>query len=911
VLIGYKVEVQVKNGAIYEGIFHTMHFVNNEVDVVLKYAKLVRDPNAKVASEKDALAEKPAKTLKVPSSELVQIIAKDVRVTPEDLSGADKSEYGFETDASIGRGRGGNTWGRELQRWAPDEGDESSMFHLESDADAGGWDQFAVNRDKFGVESTFDELIYTTRLDRDKCGISEQEAARIAREIEMQGSNNVHLLEERGKQLDDSGIDEEERYSSVARTGQPHAAGDKRPRHAAGADGQGGPPPPPPPRTPAWGNLGAGVAAVAGRNSGLPPPPPPAQQRQAPAGASPSSSGGTTPASSTGGAATTTAPISIPSSAGGVSTPIDIDPQGLRREANKVRTQLAQEIGAAVPKKDRSSPYGTPKGTKSPLQSPLIGDPEAMRALNLIPGTTPIDEETRKEFLRFKAQQGAAQQAGAQASALTSSLDKKAPLIDDFKKFSTSLSAPKVDAKPPADAAASSSPAAAAAPAPAAAAEGAAKADGGSAADSKAADAAPKKSSLNPFAKPFTLNVNAKTFVPGGSSSTGSSAAAAGSGATGAGPAIGHGHLGAGGLPLGVSASSNTAAVAPVHAAAAAAAAVVQNTSTSAGPAASTVAAAGLSGMPHGVPHHGHHPHTAFTATGPGAHLHHAPGPAMFSGPGRIDRADHSRSHAEGRDGAHERGRSDRDHMGGMGPSGPGGHVKMGSGGMHHTEPHKGGPGLPHGPMHQPLEGMQVQAGPGGMPAHGVPTMGPPMQAAVMPPVQTYMMPAPYMTQQVVPGGMMAAPPGSMMTPGGPVMYAPRPGMAPGGGMMVPVPYPAYMPIAGPGGPGARPPFYPQGAMPMGAMPMPVGGMPMMGGPMPPMAAGPHDVQRMGGAGGPMGMKGGRGGPGGNRAGSGPPRSDGSFQGGAHHHGGHAPHAGGMVSHAPPPAPADGANGDQ
>ena len=52
----------------------------------------------------------------------------------------------------------------------------------------------------------------------------------------------------------------------------------------------------------------------------------------------------------------------------------------MRAEHNKVRNQLTG------PKKDRSSPYGTP-AAKSPLSSPLIADAAALEALNLNPGS--------------------------------------------------------------------------------------------------------------------------------------------------------------------------------------------------------------------------------------------------------------------------------------------------------------------------------------------------------------------------------------------------------------------------------------------------------------------------------------------------------------------------------------------
>ena len=70
-------------------------------------------------------------------------------------------------------------------------------------------------------------------------------------------------------------------------------------------------------------------------------------------------------------------PEQASSSRSAASQPIDMS---MRAEHNKVRTHLAG------PKKDRSSPYGTP-AAKSPLSSPLIADAAALEALNLNPGS--------------------------------------------------------------------------------------------------------------------------------------------------------------------------------------------------------------------------------------------------------------------------------------------------------------------------------------------------------------------------------------------------------------------------------------------------------------------------------------------------------------------------------------------
>lgn len=58
--------------------------------------------------------------------------------------------------------------GRELQRWAPEVGEELGLGGLE-DSLAGpvqpGWDQFALNEAKFGVRTDYNEELYTTELD--------------------------------------------------------------------------------------------------------------------------------------------------------------------------------------------------------------------------------------------------------------------------------------------------------------------------------------------------------------------------------------------------------------------------------------------------------------------------------------------------------------------------------------------------------------------------------------------------------------------------------------------------------------------------------------------------------------------------------------------------------------------------
>lgn len=105
---------------------------------------------------------------------------------------------------------------RELQRWTPDD-DSLAMSLEEPSGNSGAWDQFKVNEEKFGVESTYDEHLYTTKIDKNTKDYNErlERAQRLAREIEGQSTTDRHVLEERGALVDDSGLDEEDKYSGV------------------------------------------------------------------------------------------------------------------------------------------------------------------------------------------------------------------------------------------------------------------------------------------------------------------------------------------------------------------------------------------------------------------------------------------------------------------------------------------------------------------------------------------------------------------------------------------------------------------------------------------------------------------------------------------------------------------------
>lgn len=124
------------------------------------------------------------------------------------------------TDTGISKGMGRKGGGRELEPWKPEAEDMALAVDLESTNNGSGrkWDQFQTNHDMFGVESSFDENLYTTKLEKPSRE-REREAIKLAREIESQGARNAHEAEERGLELPAGAedMDEETRFSSVIR----------------------------------------------------------------------------------------------------------------------------------------------------------------------------------------------------------------------------------------------------------------------------------------------------------------------------------------------------------------------------------------------------------------------------------------------------------------------------------------------------------------------------------------------------------------------------------------------------------------------------------------------------------------------------------------------------------------------
>ncbi|KAI9760308.1 MAG: Bud site selection protein 6 [Chaenotheca gracillima] len=228
-VIGLSASVTTKSGDNFEGIFSGSSFEPNETAFILKMAKQTKHGSSTQANGVgETLVEYVGSgqehVMAFEMKDVVHLQTANISLHESPTKSTNGASSAFRTDADIS----GNLALRErtLKRWEPSSGPDADMntdTFGETAAQGSGrpWDQFAENEKKFGVKSDYDENIYTTTIDRSNPLYKQRAAAaeRIAREIESGTAMNSHVAEERGLVMgDDSGIDEEEKYSGVRRT---------------------------------------------------------------------------------------------------------------------------------------------------------------------------------------------------------------------------------------------------------------------------------------------------------------------------------------------------------------------------------------------------------------------------------------------------------------------------------------------------------------------------------------------------------------------------------------------------------------------------------------------------------------------------------------------------------------------
>ncbi|KAL4105524.1 hypothetical protein PRIC1_003586 [Phytophthora ramorum] len=235
-LVGKAVELQlVASDERYAGVLDCVD--PDDFSVVLKSTR-------RVSSASDAKPFEDGSTVIFRRHQLAHLVADGTANYTDGafVAGVTAAAGGFRTDTEISGRQGEHLIGRELETassWldpaldtgALEDSAPNGRRHGKNQGKPGNWNQFEANEKLFGVVSTYDENIYTTKLDKTKISTEQsREAERLAQEIERQSAaGNFHLQEERGQAVRGgkhaNDLDEEARYSSVDRRGAPPSSG--------------------------------------------------------------------------------------------------------------------------------------------------------------------------------------------------------------------------------------------------------------------------------------------------------------------------------------------------------------------------------------------------------------------------------------------------------------------------------------------------------------------------------------------------------------------------------------------------------------------------------------------------------------------------------------------------------------
>ncbi|ODH38195.1 hypothetical protein ACO22_02526 [Paracoccidioides brasiliensis] len=220
--IGLNATITTRSGEKYSGIFSGSSLESNESSFTLKMTQRCSSPQPD-RSRSNALSDHASPYMGSGVDYQMVFNVQDIvdvgveNVTTSGIAAKEQNgtPTGFKTDADISGGHAIRE--RELQRWEPGT-DAPADMSLESSGSA-NWDQFEVNERLFGATTSYDENLYTTRIDRSDPSYKrkEAEAARIAREIESSDTDNVHMREERGLIAENDYTNEEDKYSGVRR----------------------------------------------------------------------------------------------------------------------------------------------------------------------------------------------------------------------------------------------------------------------------------------------------------------------------------------------------------------------------------------------------------------------------------------------------------------------------------------------------------------------------------------------------------------------------------------------------------------------------------------------------------------------------------------------------------------------
>ena len=208
--LGEKIHIDLISGDSIEGLLYTIDPINNEYLIINNPRRLSRTGVPLFLKES---------MLKIYFKEISSINYEINNNTQEGKNNNKKSQ--FVLDSQISKKNSNKTKEEKLVKYEIKEEDKNNKYINQSleDEENVDWDQFELNKKVYNVVSTYDENLYTTKLDKNK--ITEEEkifADKMYNEImnSNKDEKNIHVLEDRGVvQQKDNDLDEEDKYSSV------------------------------------------------------------------------------------------------------------------------------------------------------------------------------------------------------------------------------------------------------------------------------------------------------------------------------------------------------------------------------------------------------------------------------------------------------------------------------------------------------------------------------------------------------------------------------------------------------------------------------------------------------------------------------------------------------------------------
>ena len=210
--IGEKIHIDLISGDVIEGLLYSIDPINNEYLLINNPRRLSRTGVPLFLKES---------LLKIYFKEILSINYLINNNIPQEKNNFKNNT--FKVDSQISKKNINKTKEEKLVKYEIKPEDKNNKYinqTLEDEEDT-NWDQFELNKKVYNVISTYDENLYTTKLDKNK--ITEEDkkfADKIYNEIMKTNKDekNVHILEERGVlQQKDNDMDEEDKYSSVVK----------------------------------------------------------------------------------------------------------------------------------------------------------------------------------------------------------------------------------------------------------------------------------------------------------------------------------------------------------------------------------------------------------------------------------------------------------------------------------------------------------------------------------------------------------------------------------------------------------------------------------------------------------------------------------------------------------------------